>query len=63
MKIDADYAHYTDAPPPFLESQYEGKSEERQSEMRRSDYAKEMNRFMGKQLVKGLKTADLNTPL
>jgi hypothetical protein len=63
MKIDADYAHYTDAPPPFAESQYEGKTEERQSEMRLSDYAKEMNRFMGKQLVKGLKTTDPNTPL
>ncbi|KAF2828437.1 hypothetical protein CC86DRAFT_273672, partial [Ophiobolus disseminans] len=52
----AEYAHFTDAPPPFSEKQYEGKSEEQQTKMRRADYAKEINRMMGKQLVAGLKS-------
>lgn len=53
--IDAEYAQYTDAPPPFSEKQYEGKSEEEQTQMRKDDYAKEIKRMMGKQLVRGLK--------
>jgi rubrerythrin len=59
--IDSEYAQYTDAPPPFEEEQYEGKSEEEQSRMRRLDYAKELNRMMGRQLVKGLKS-DVKSP-
>jgi hypothetical protein len=54
--IEAEYAQYTDAPPPFTEDQYEGKTEDEQSRMRRVDYAKELNRMMGRQLVKGLKS-------
>jgi hypothetical protein len=53
--IDEEYAQYTHAPPPFAESQYEGKSEEQQNRMRTADYAKELNRMMGRQLVRGLK--------
>lgn len=61
--IDDEYAHYTDAPPKFEEEQYEGKSEEQQTAMRRSDYAKELNRMMGRQLVKGLKAdVDARSP-
>jgi hypothetical protein len=56
--IDAEYAQYTNAPPPFAESQYEGKSEEQQTEMRKADYAKELKRMMGRQLVRGLKNGE-----
>jgi rubrerythrin len=59
--IDSEYAQYTDAPPPFEEEQYEGKSEEEQTRMRMADYAKELNRMMGKQLVRGLKS-DVKSP-
>jgi hypothetical protein len=44
-----------DAPPPYSEQQYEGKSEDEQSKMRMADYAKEIKRIMGRQLVQGLK--------
>ncbi|KAL6711205.1 hypothetical protein ACN47E_005736 [Coniothyrium glycines] len=54
--IEALYARYTDAPPPYSEKQYEGKSNDEQTTMRMTDYAKELSRIMGKQLVKGLKT-------
>jgi hypothetical protein len=57
-QIHADYAHYTDAPPPFSEDQYEGKSEEQQTQMRMTDYAKEINRMMGRQLVRDLKSGE-----
>jgi hypothetical protein len=56
QRIDAEYARYTDAPPPFMEKEYEGKDEEEQTHMRMTDYAKEISRMMGRQLVTGLKT-------
>jgi hypothetical protein len=59
--IEAEYARYTDAPPPYSEKQYEGKSEEQQVQMRMADYAKEIKRMMGKQLVRGLKTGETKT--
>ncbi|CAN9344425.1 unnamed protein product [Alternaria alternata] len=56
--IEAEYAQYTDAPPPYTEKQYEGKSENEQNTMRSKDYAKEISRFMGHQLVRGLKSGE-----
>lgn len=56
--IEAEYSRYTDAPPPYSEKQYEGKSEEQQTKMRMADYAKEIKRMMGRQLVRGLKTGE-----
>ncbi|KAJ4377780.1 hypothetical protein N0V83_000610 [Neocucurbitaria cava] len=56
QRIDAEFARYTDAPPPYSEKQYEGKSEQETSNMRMKDYAKEISRMMGRQLVRGLKT-------
>lgn len=58
-KLKAEFARYTDAPPPFTEEQYENKSEEQQLSMRAHDYAKELSRMMGRQLVMGLKTDDV----
>jgi hypothetical protein len=60
-KIAAEYAQYTDAPPPYSSKQYEGKSEEQQHKMRIADYAKELKRQMGRQLVKGLKSGETTT--
>jgi hypothetical protein len=60
-KIEAECARYTDAPPPYSEKQYEGKSEEQQTKMRMADYAKELKRAMGRQLVRGLKTEERKT--
>lgn len=54
--IEAEYAQYTHAPPPYTEKQYEGKSEDEQNAMRTKDYAKEISRVMGHQLVKDLKS-------
>lgn len=54
-RIDAEYARYTDAPPPYSETQYQGKSEQEQSAMRLQDYAKELSRIMGRQIVRGMK--------
>lgn len=54
--IEADYAQYTDAPPPYTEKQYEGKSEDEQNVMRIKDYTKEISRLMGQQLVRGTKS-------
>lgn len=56
--IEAEYAQYTDAPPPYSEKQYEGKSEEQQTKMRMADYAKELKRMMGRQLVRGIKNGE-----
>ena len=56
--IEAEYARYTDAPPPYSEKQYEGKDEDEQTKMRMADYAKELKRMMGRQLVRGLKTGE-----
>ncbi|KAL5117529.1 hypothetical protein ACEQ8H_004559 [Pleosporales sp. CAS-2024a] len=56
--VVAAYARYTDAPPPYAASQYEGKTEEQQNKMRMADYAKEIKRAMGRQLVRGLKNGE-----
>jgi hypothetical protein len=56
--IEAEYSQYTNAPPPYSEKQYEGKSEEQQTQMRMTDYAKELKRMMGRQLVRGLKSGE-----
>ncbi|KAF1947686.1 hypothetical protein EJ02DRAFT_1997 [Clathrospora elynae] len=58
LRIDAEYARYTDASPPYSEKEYEGRSEQDQTSMRREDYAKEISRAMGRQLVVGLKLDD-----
>lgn len=55
QRIEAEYARYTDAPPPYSEKQYEGKTDDEQTSMRMTDYAKELSRMMGRQLVRGLK--------
>ena len=60
-QLDAEYAQYTDAPPPYSEKQYAGKSEEQQNTMRMKDYTKEIKRQMGKQLVRDLKSGDMKT--
>ncbi|KAH7400789.1 hypothetical protein DE146DRAFT_475717 [Phaeosphaeria sp. MPI-PUGE-AT-0046c] len=57
-KMEADLQRYTDAPPPYSATQYEGKSEEVQNKMRMADYAKELKRMMGRQLAKGLKSGE-----
>ncbi|KAJ8117237.1 hypothetical protein OPT61_g1521 [Boeremia exigua] len=57
-KLKTEFARYTDAPPPFSEQEYENKSEEQQLSMRAHDYAKELSRMMGRQLVGGLRTHD-----
>lgn len=54
-RLEAEYARYTDAPPPYSEKAYEGKSEAESTKMRMGDYAKELSRMMGRQLVRGLK--------
>jgi hypothetical protein len=56
--IEAEYAQYTDAPPPYTENQYEGKSENEQKSMRTKDYAKEISRMMGLQLVRSPKSGE-----
>lgn len=57
-KMEADLQRYTDAPPPYSEKQYEGKTEEVQNKMRMADYAKEIKRMMGRQLVRGIKSGE-----
>ncbi|KZM28418.1 hypothetical protein ST47_g429 [Ascochyta rabiei] len=57
-KLKAEFMRYTDAPPPYSEEQYENKTEEQQLSMRTQDYAKEISRMMGRQLVTGIKTDD-----
>lgn len=58
QKLKAEFARYTDAPPPYSEEQYTDKTEEQQLSMRTHDYAKELSRMMGRQLMGGLKTDD-----
>ncbi|KAJ4365979.1 hypothetical protein N0V95_000356 [Ascochyta clinopodiicola] len=58
-RLKAEFTRYTDAPPPYSEEQYENKTEEQQLSMRTQDYAKEISRMMGRQLVKGLETNDM----
>jgi hypothetical protein len=53
--LEAEYARYTNAPPPYSEKEYEGKDEEEQTYMRMTDYSKEISRMMGRQLVSGMK--------
>ncbi|KAF1920989.1 hypothetical protein BDU57DRAFT_509511 [Ampelomyces quisqualis] len=57
-RVEEEFAQYTDAPPPYSEKQYEGKSEEQQNKMRMADYAKEIKRMMGRQLVRGIKSEE-----
>lgn len=57
-QLEAEYARYTDAPPPYEEKAYEGKSEAERTRMRMGDYAKELSRMMGRQLVRGLKAGE-----
>jgi hypothetical protein len=59
QRIEAEYARYTDAPPPYSQKEYEGKDEEEQTHMRMTDYAKEISRMMGRQLVTGLKINEM----
>lgn len=54
-QLAAHIAQYTDAPPPYSQKQYEGKSEDEVSKMRMVDYAKEISRQMGRQLMRGVK--------
>ncbi|KAF2852205.1 hypothetical protein T440DRAFT_446739 [Plenodomus tracheiphilus IPT5] len=61
QRIEAQYARYTDAPPQYTEQQYEGKSEDQINSMRMSDYAKEISRIMGRQIVKDMKIAQHKT--
>ena len=61
--IETECAQYMDAPPPYSEKAYEGKSEDEQTRMRMADYAKELKRIMGKQLVRGLKISDHKSEL
>jgi hypothetical protein len=58
LNIAAEYAQYTDAPPPYTENQYEGKSENEQNTMRSKDYAKEISRMMGHQIIGSLKSGE-----
>jgi hypothetical protein len=58
LNIAAEYAQYTDAPPPYTEDQYEGKSENEQNTMRSKDYAKEISRMMGHQIIESLKSGE-----
>jgi len=55
QRIEAQYARYTHAPPPYSAEQYKGKSPDEQNNMRMKDYAKEVSRMMTRQLVRGLK--------
>lgn len=57
-RLKSEFARYTDAPPPYSEEQYADKTEEQQLSMRTHDYAKELSRMMGHQLVRGLRTDD-----
>ncbi|EOA82583.1 hypothetical protein ACJQWK_04750 [Exserohilum turcicum] len=58
QRIEAEYSRYTQAPPPYSEKQYEGKTEDEKSSMRMTDYAKELSRMMGRQLIRGLKISE-----
>jgi hypothetical protein len=58
LNIAAEYAQYTDAPPPYTEDQYKGKSENEQNTMRSKDYAKEISRMMGHQIIESLKSGE-----
>ncbi|KAF2445298.1 hypothetical protein P171DRAFT_521309 [Karstenula rhodostoma CBS 690.94] len=44
-----------DAPPPYREEDFQGKSKDEVSKMRKRDYAVQISRMMGRQLVRGMK--------
>lgn len=50
-RLDAEFARYTHAPPPHSPIEYQGKTADEQTSMRMKDYAKELSRAMGRQLV------------
>lgn len=58
-KLKAEFARYTNAPPPFTKEQYENKTEEQQLCMRAHDYSKELSRMMGRQFVRGIRTDEV----
>ncbi|EUC49275.1 hypothetical protein COCMIDRAFT_84952 [Bipolaris oryzae ATCC 44560] len=58
QRIEEEYARYTNAPPPYSEKQYEGKTDEEKTSMRMKDYTKELSRIMTRQLVRGLKISE-----
>jgi hypothetical protein len=60
--LEAEIAQYTDAPPSYSVEQYEGKSEEETSKMRMDDYAKEISRQMGSQLLRGVQDSKSGKP-
>jgi hypothetical protein len=43
-----------EAPPPYREEDFAGKSKDEVRQMRKRDYAVELSRLMGKQLVRGM---------
>ncbi|KAF9739916.1 hypothetical protein PMIN06_010026 [Paraphaeosphaeria minitans] len=43
-----------DAPPPYREEEFQGKSKDEVRRMRKRDYAVEISRLMGRQLVRGM---------
>lgn len=56
--IEAQLSRFVDAPPPYAEKQYEGKSEDERARMRLVSYAREVSRIMGRQLARGIKGGD-----
>jgi hypothetical protein len=58
QRIEEQYSQYTNAPPPYSEKQYEGKTEDEKINMRKRDYTKELSRIMTRQLVRGLKISE-----
>ena len=53
--VEAEFARYLDAPPPYSEQAYEGKTESERAQMKMVDYARTISRMMGRQLVRGLR--------
>lgn len=58
QRIEEQYSRYTNAPPPYSEKQYEGKTDDEKTSMRMKDYTKELSRMMTRQLVRGLKISE-----
>lgn len=57
-RIEEQYSRYTNAPPPYSEKQYEGKTDDEKTSMRMKDYTKELSRIMTRQLVRGLRISE-----
>ncbi|USP73913.1 hypothetical protein yc1106_01187 [Curvularia clavata] len=57
-RIEEQYSRYTNAPPPYSEKQYEGKTDDEKTSMRMKDYTKELSRIMTRQLVRGIKISE-----